>query len=407
MGGADADLTARPRFVCDGVSAGCTWRNFGSACWLPGGGDGGRCLGPRGLRAPRRVRSGPGSPHLPRTLTLQCLERGRRPGVNRRLLVGRGLSRLHPSLLSSLPHSLPAFGSGFAAARACTPPGIRVSPPTRPCSAGEWIGAAPRLRDVREHPGKGSRARVSAAAGTARARPQERAGLGARLARVSAGASGRWEAGGTGWAREAGGGLPSGLQSLARQMGVTRGRAARSRRLSGAHRLGTRTPNPFTGGLRSRGAPAQGWGQWLLPSDAPFPKGGPSSPAWRCGHRSAAALGRTPSRGWRSPQLAGCLSCLRDEATERTPRPHRCPGAVAPVTFLCPSPTAPRTRSLSLSGQTEETTLVPGAGGDCGDATRILNSLEIRSPWLLETWRYRFACLRVCWEGCLLREVGT
>lgn len=123
MGGADVHLTARPRFVCDGVSAERTWRNFGSPCWLPGGGCGGRCPGPRGLRAPRQVRSGPGSPHLPRTLTLQCPERGPRPGVHRGLPGVRGLSRLHPSLLSRLPQFLPVPGSGFAAAWACTPRG--------------------------------------------------------------------------------------------------------------------------------------------------------------------------------------------------------------------------------------------------------------------------------------------
>lgn len=72
-----------------------------------------------------------------------------------------------------------------------------------------------RLRDVGEHPGRGSRARVGAAAGTARARPQERAGLGVRLERVSAGALGGPEARGTGWVQEAGRGLPSLLQPLA------------------------------------------------------------------------------------------------------------------------------------------------------------------------------------------------
>lgn len=182
-------------------------------------------------------------------------------------------------------------------------------------------------------------------------------------------------------------------------MGATRGRAVQSRRLSGAHSLGTWTPHPFTGGPGSRGPPAPGWGQWLLPSRAPFPKGGPCPPDWRCGDRSAAALGRAPSRGWRSPQLASYLSCLRDEATQRTPRPHRCPGAVAPVTFLCPSLTAPRACSLSLSGKTEGTSLVPGASGDCGDTARILNSLEILSPWFPETCRYRFVCLCVFVSG--------
>lgn len=68
---------------------------------------------------------------------------------------------------------------------------------------------------------------------------------------------------------------------------------------------------------------------------------------------------------------------LRDEATKRAPRPHRCPGAVVPVTFLCPSPTAPRARSLLCSGKTEETSSVLRVGGELWRHYQILNILKI------------------------------
>ncbi|XP_034870960.1 uncharacterized protein LOC118017140 [Mirounga leonina] len=215
------------------------------------------------------------------------------------------------------------------------PAGIRVSSPARPCSAGEWIGAAPRLRDVGEHPGRGSRARVSAAAGTARARPQERAGLGVRLARVSAGASGRREAGATGWAREAGWGLRSRLQSLARQRGATRGRAARSRRLSGAHRLGTRTPSPpyRRSGVQRCPCPCPGVAAMAAPlGRAHFPREG--RVLW------AGGAGTAPLRLWAEPlhvdgdRLSSPAACLGSETRRQNAHP-------APIGAPALSPQSP------------------------------------------------------------------
>lgn len=84
---------------------------------------------------------------------------------------------------------------------------------------------------------------------------------------------------------------------------------------------------------------------------------------------------------------------LRDEATKRTPRPHRCPGTVVPVTFLCPSPTAPRARSLLCSGKTEETSSVPRAGGGLWRHYQILNILRNHH---LGSLRLRGIGLRFC-----------
>lgn len=84
---------------------------------------------------------------------------------------------------------------------------------------------------------------------------------------------------------------------------------------------------------------------------------------------------------------------LRDEATKRAPRPHRCPGTVVPVTFLCPSPTAPRARSLLCSGKTEETSSVPRAGGGLWRHYQILNILRNHH---LGSLRLRGIGLRFC-----------
>lgn len=91
-GGAAADPTARPRSVRGAVSAGCTWGNFGPPRRLPGGQRRVRSPGPRGLCAPSLLLSGPGSPHLQLTLTLQYSERRARPGANRGSPGCRGLS---------------------------------------------------------------------------------------------------------------------------------------------------------------------------------------------------------------------------------------------------------------------------------------------------------------------------
>lgn len=84
---------------------------------------------------------------------------------------------------------------------------------------------------------------------------------------------------------------------------------------------------------------------------------------------------------------------LRDEATKRAPRPHRCPGTVVPVTFLCPSPTAPRARSILCSGKTEETSSVPRAGGGLWRHYQILNILKNHH---LDSLRLRGIGLRFC-----------
>lgn len=102
---------------------------------------------------------------------------------------------------------------------------------------------------------------------------------------------------------------------------------------------------------------------------------------------------------------------LRDEATKRAPRPHRCPGTVVPVTFLCPSPTAPRARSLLCSGKTEETSSVPRAGGGLWRHYQILNILRNHH---LGSLRLRGIGLHFCvclfggrgGGGGLLRKVG-
>lgn len=102
---------------------------------------------------------------------------------------------------------------------------------------------------------------------------------------------------------------------------------------------------------------------------------------------------------------------LRDEATKRAPRPHRCPGTVVPVTFLCPSPTAPRARSILCSGKTEETSSVPRAGGGLWRHYQILNILKNHH---LGSLRLRGIGLRFCvclfggrgGGGGLLRKVG-
>lgn len=63
-----------------------------------------------GLYAPRLVRLGPGSPHLQRTLTLQCPEWRARPGASRGSPGCRGLSRDCPAILGFAavsPSSLP------------------------------------------------------------------------------------------------------------------------------------------------------------------------------------------------------------------------------------------------------------------------------------------------------------
>lgn len=135
-----------------------------------------------------------------------------------------------------------------------------------------------------------------------------------------------------------------------------------------------------------------------------FPKGGPCPPGGRCGDRSAATLVRTPSRGWPSPQPASCaLARSRGDET-RTPPPsvsRRCRPSHLPVPFSDSSSGSLPPRSREKLRQQ----LRSGGREDCEDASRILGSLEIPSPWFPETWRYRFACLYVCvlarrgWRG--------
>lgn len=182
---------------------------------------------------------------------------------------------------------------------------------------------------------RGASGQGLAGAGTARARPQERAGLGVRLARVSAGASGRREAGATGWAREAGWGLRSRLQSLARQRGATRGRAARSRRLSGAHRLGTRTPSPpyRRSGVQRCPCPCPGVAAMAAPlGRARFPREG--RVLW------AGGAGTAPLRLWAEPlhvdgdRLSSPAACLVSETRRQNAHP-------APIGAPALSPQSP------------------------------------------------------------------
>lgn len=261
---------------------------------------------------------------------------------------------------------------------------------------------SPGLRDVGEHPGRGLRARVSAAAGTARARPQERAGLGVRLARVSAGASGRWEAGGSGWAREAGWGLRSCLQSLARQMGATRGRAARSRRLWGAHNLGTRTPSPSYGRSGVQRCACPGMGSMAAPLRRAISQG-------RAVFSGLAVRG--PLRLWAEPlhvdgnRLSSPAACLVSETRRQNAHP-------APIGAPALSPQSPSfallrqhhglARSRSWEKLRKQAWFPEPAGTV---AARIFNSLEILSPWFPETWRYRFLCLCM-WLGGMSAERG-
>lgn len=177
-GGAAADSTARPRSACGAVPAGCTWGNFGLSCRLRGRRHPGLSAGPRGLRAPRLVSPGPGSPHAPRPLTLQCPERRARPVPAegpRAAGACPGAVARHPGLCG---------GSGLAPARR------RVSPPSPPRGAGGCMrtpAAAGCLQGSRHGPrGRGA------------SRARERAGRRVRLGRVSAGASGGRAVGGAG-----------------------------------------------------------------------------------------------------------------------------------------------------------------------------------------------------------------
>lgn len=93
---------------------------------------------------------------------------------------------------------------GLCGGAGSDPAGERVSRPSRPCSPGEVTRAAGGRRISERIRAGASRARVGAAAGTARARLPERAGRRGRLGRVSAGACGRLAVGGAGRARGAG-----------------------------------------------------------------------------------------------------------------------------------------------------------------------------------------------------------
>lgn len=103
------------------------------------------------------------------------------------------------------PPAVPARSwRGLCGGAGSDPAGERVSPPPRPCSAGEVMRVACGRRISERIRAGASRARVGAVAGTARARLPERAGRRGGLGRVSAGACGRRAVGGTGRARGAG-----------------------------------------------------------------------------------------------------------------------------------------------------------------------------------------------------------
>lgn len=125
---------------------------------------------------------GPGSPHFPRTLTLQCPERRGRPGANRGTPGCRGLSR------------------------DCGPPSralqqLRLGPRR---DAGFASSASPRQGVDEAARGRGMSGRILAGTTRARVVARARAGRRVRLGRVSAGAPGGGAVGGAGCAWRAG-----------------------------------------------------------------------------------------------------------------------------------------------------------------------------------------------------------
>lgn len=172
------------------------------------------------------------------------------------------------------------------------PAGMRVSPPSRPCRAGDVMRVAR---------GRGMSERIRGR-GLAGASPR-RSGSGARSAARARGSEGRT------WTclrrclRPLGGGRCR-LGAGCEPEGATEPFAATASTNASHTGAGSRVPgavggaelwhqdlSPFVGELGSRGAPAPAWGQWLLPSGVLFPKEGPCPPGGRCGDRSAAALG--------------------------------------------------------------------------------------------------------------------
>lgn len=208
-------------------------------------------------------------------------------------------------------------------------------PPSRPCSAGEWIGAARgcgmsgsiragacgrglapqrerRARGRRSARGWGSDLRASPQVPPAAGRREVLAGRGRRAGGCGAVCShwlDKWE--------PHGGGQPG--------PGVSGERTT----------LAPGPRAPLTGGPGSRGAPAQAWGQWLLPSDAPFPKGGRCSPAWRCGDRCGSGQNPFTWMAIASARRLPVLSQRRGDRTHTPPPsvPRRCRPSHLPLPF--------------------------------------------------------------------------
>lgn len=165
-------------------------------------------------------------------------------------------------------------------------------------------------------------------------------------------------------------------------------------------------PAPLRGGPGSRGAPAPGCEQWLLPSRAPFPKGGPCPPGWRCGDRSSAPLGRAPSRGWRSPQLTSCLFVSKTRRQNAHPAPIGAP-------VLSPqSPSFALLRQHHGLARSRSQEKLRKQAWFLEPAATVETQPESSAAWKsYHLGSLRLAgiglCVCVCiWEGCLLRQAG-
>lgn len=199
---------------------------------------------------------------------------------------------------------------------------MRVSPSSRPCSAGDVMrvaggrGMSERIRG-RGLAGAGSRRSRSGVRSAGRARGSEWRTWTCLRRCLRPPGGGRCRL-------SAGGGPEGATEPFAATVSTNARHTGADSRVPGAAggaELWHQDLSTLVGELGSRGAPAPAWGQWLLPSGVLFPKGGPCPLGGRCGDRSAAALGRTPSRGWRSPQPSSCALAPRRGDETRTPPP--------------------------------------------------------------------------------------
>ncbi|KAI5144255.1 putative Allantoicase [Manis pentadactyla] len=304
----------------------------------------GAAQGPTASVRPARRAQALGA-RISRALTLQCPERGPRPGTNR----------------------------GPAA------PGNKCG---KPAAAGCRGGFGQQLRVA------------AAAAETERARPQERAGRRVRIGRVSAGASCRQSA----EVRDGRGGR-SGDCGAVRSHWLDKWEPRRGKQPGPWAPLGRtqswrQDPGPFTGDPSPEVHLPQDEGNGCSPRARHFPREGR---VFRAG-----CVGTALQRLWAKPLLldvdllSSSAACLGSETRRRNahPTPHSAP-ALSPQSpsfallrqHLGLTPSSSQFRQhLGLTPSSSQEKLKKRArflepAGDSGGAARILYSLEIPSPW--------------------------